>query len=370
MSTPANDAVPLHRPKPRRPFELTPLTSMASEGLALDPKLDFPPWASDEPLTACSSSNTSSTNGSTTPIEISKRTKSMLNMTASTLFGIYSHTYGDEPPTPSRLSRANSVVNVADTISLNGSSGAVSNDNNYYSKENSERQHKRKPTSVSRLIMRLSALFIFGIGYGIIVMQLHNTKTFTPAWWEEIGGYNIGFLSLWGIVGVILGSLLPWIDYFLDEPGCRSVDRESEESFDWVQIVRSIGAFVGIAYAIRKLPWESTLQVSLTLSLVNPFLWYLVDRTRTGFWVSAFVGLIGTIVLWQINPEMLQAPETYTGHLVRGVAGVDKSEEMLLGYITYETVEVGTWMLSLLFCSCVCFGNIGRKFFREGGSVV
>lgn len=34
---------------------------------------------------------------------------------------------------------------------------------------------------------------------------------------------------------------------------------------------------------------------------------------------------------------------------------------MLGGLAKQETVETGMWMLSVLFCSCVCFGNIGRR---------
>lgn len=84
-------------------------------------------------------------------------------------------------------------------------------------------------------------------------MHLRNTKTFTPAWWEEIEEYNAGYLVLWGIVGVTLGSLLPWIDYFLDEPGRGAVDGDGdgdEGTVDWIRVVRSIGAFVGIAYGV------------------------------------------------------------------------------------------------------------------------
>lgn len=72
------------------------------------------------------------------------------------------------------------------------------------------------------------------------------------------------------------------------------------------------------------------------------------------------------MILCQINPDIIQAPETYTDRLARGAAGLRPPKEMLMGYISYEAVGVGTWMWSVLFCSCVCFGNIGRKLaFRE-----
>ena len=106
----------------------------------------------------------------------------------------------------------------------------------------------------------------------------------------------------------------------------------------------------------------------MSLSLVNPFLWYLVDRTRAGFWLSTFIGITGTIILCQVNPGMIQAPETYYDRFRSAVEGnqPDGEGEMLLGVLSYETVGVGAWMWSVLFCSCVCFGNIGRKLaFRK-----
>lgn len=72
------------------------------------------------------------------------------------------------------------------------------------------------------------------------------------------------------------------------------------------------------------------------------------------------------MILCHISPGVIQAPETYTDRLARGTGGTGQPEEMLMGYISYETVGVGAWMWSVLFCSCVCFGNIGRKLaFRE-----
>ncbi|KAF8472776.1 insulin-induced protein-domain-containing protein [Kalaharituber pfeilii] len=366
----SNDGVPIYRPKPRRPFELntssgtsTPVTN------GTESRLELPSWIDDSGVYPHSLTGASTPNGS-------QRTKSLLNLTTSTLFGIYSHTYSDgtEPPTPSFLSRTNSMVNVSDT-SANGNgvppaNGAMNGTAKSNGKAKSVKQdaarpwRRRKRTPIPLLILRLAALLVFGIGYGVIVMHLHNTKTFTPAWWEEIEGYNIGYLLIWGVVGVALGSLLPWIDYFFGED--PSADGEGEERggmMDWAQVVRSVGAFVGIAYAIRKLPWQSTLQVSLTLSLVNPFLWYLIDRTRSGLWLSSFVAIAGTMVLCQINPDMIQAPETHNDRLMAGAAGAREGtgDEMLLGVVSYETVGVGAWMWSVLFCSCVCFGNIGRK---------
>lgn len=118
----------------------------------------------------------------------------------------------------------------------------------------------------------------------------------------------------------------------------------------------------------RKLPWSSTLQVSITLALVNPLLWWLIDRSKSGFLLSAAVGLAGSMVLLGVNPAMMPTPSV-TSEFFRSNAssatGEDEDElMMMLGGLlarNNEMVESGVWMLSVLFCSCVCFGNIGRR---------
>ena len=75
----------------------------------------------------------------------------------------------------------------------------------------------------------------------------------------------------WGTSGVILGNLLPWIDSKASQAtpaqneaplneGVDKVSAETKEALpgsvesslgaDWTPAVRSIGAFVGIAFAI------------------------------------------------------------------------------------------------------------------------
>lgn len=79
----------------------------------------------------------------------------------------------------------------------------------------------------------------------------------------------------WGGVGVLLGGLLPWIDVFWEEVSGRDNEvfaSKSQDSMpadviedpkprpasrsgsglgaDWNPVVRSVGAFIGIAFAI------------------------------------------------------------------------------------------------------------------------
>jgi hypothetical protein len=328
------------------------------------------------------------------------------------------------------------------------------------------------------LVLRAGLLFLLGVGYGVLV-----TRTRFPAAGHEQGRQGQGLLlmmlkqqggqggddrvahdgyewryvplALWGAAGVVLGGLLPWFDKFWERraaaaspssgrvnkagrsggDGVVYEDGESDDGgdgdgeidvdpmamptrpapvaatsaeTDWALVVRGIGAFVGIVFAIRKLPWASTMQVSLTLALTNPFLWYLIDRSKPGFLLSAAVGLAGSaafLLLGLVNPDMLlmMVPSAAAAAGVLDMPGSSSSPggsssswslfasnrtggggtsggyeaaaAAALGNGTttttlmaamgrlasQETVETTIWMLSVLFCSCVCFGNIGRR---------
>lgn len=109
----------------------------------------------------------------------------------------------------------------------------------------------------------------------------------------------------------------------------------------------------------RRLPWQSTLQVSLTLALVNPVLWYLIDRSKPGFILSAVVGITGTAVLLGVNPDMVPPPATPSPKA--NAPNITYERVIADGLISNESIGVSTWIASVLFCSCVCFGNIGRR---------
>ena len=105
------------------------------------------------------------------------------------------------------------------------------------------------------------------------------------------------------------------------------------------------------------------MQVSLTLALANPFLWYIIDRSKPGFWLSASVGLLGSAVLTGLNPEMMPAPTGFARNALyrNSTRNHDAGSPVLGAFADQETIETGIWVVSVLFCSCVCFGNIGRR---------
>lgn len=119
----------------------------------------------------------------------------------------------------------------------------------------------------------------------------------------------------------------------------------------------------------RRIPWHSTLQLSLTLALSNPTIWYLLDRSAPGFILSTTVALSGTALLLGINPDLVPSPAPLTllhqdanATLAAAVAKAATGHtELVAGLWTYESVAVATWIASVLFVSSVFFGNIGRR---------
>jgi hypothetical protein len=97
--------------------------------------------------------------------------------------------------------------------------------------------------------------------------------------------------------------------------------------------------------------------------MVNPLLWWLIDRSKPGFFLSTAVGLAGSMILLGVNPDMMPAPaHAPFRQLVNATTpSQDEVVPILGGFARQDTLETGMWMLSVLFCSCVCFGNIGRR---------
>ncbi|KAK3374883.1 insulin-induced protein [Podospora didyma] len=345
------------------------------------------------------------------------RATSLLNLTSSTLFGIYSPTSrGGDQERDYELSTPWGTG--AETPAIGSDSRLDDKTYELIKERRSGMQPRRggqtslsyfdQPLSSSpmaaggapsssaattawSLIIRAVLLFALGMGYGVLVTRLPNRQNLSAFGVDHqqdtnhLGGgggegggntYDWRYLGFWGAAGVALGSLLPWFDRVWEDTFAASPQGSSglggRPEADWALVVRGIGAFVGIVFAIRRLPWTSTMQVSLTLALANPFLWYLIDRSKPGFLLSAAVGLTGSAILMGLNPDMMPAPTAGLHHgggaagslLANGtaVAGArQRAAAALGGFASQETIETGIWMLSVLFCSCVCFGNIGRR---------
>ncbi|VBB87124.1 Putative protein of unknown function [Podospora comata] len=419
------------RPIPRRPFRLAFTSPTPPEEDSAPPSATRTPGITASDLAFLDIHNNPS-QASRNPSTISRAT-SFMNLTGSTLLGIYSPSLtpgikGDAVDTPSWDNNTGGqtpgTLQSPDpgdiderTLTLIKKRRDSSSHINREHIRNSIRTSyfpslaptaDLEPPSQAYIILsmalRASLLFALGLGYGVLVTRLPRAQNFDPQQPPTTSDEPLDwrYLLFWGASGVLLGCLLPWFDQFFipaakkngpltgkplpSSPQQQRQQNEREgrqQEADYVLVIRSIGLFVGIVFAIRKLSWTSTMQVSLTLALINPFIWYLIDRSKPGFLLSAFVGLVGTVGmiglgLKDVFPGLMPAPSFYQhgdgGGL--GSGRMRRNGSANAGYVAgsggiklvgeREVVETGVWMLSVLFCSCVCFGNIGRRLALSG----
>ncbi|KIL95315.1 hypothetical protein FAVG1_00051 [Fusarium avenaceum] len=358
----------LIRPVPRRPFDLN-LTTPTPPSENSSPPTPIP--APDPQIARFLQATPEPTSLS--------RPQSFKNLTSSTLFGIYSPTASssrdrdcDDLDTPWGTGAQTPIKRP----SIDDATFDFLKDRSHQVRRRSSiRTHEpaaplKTSPSTGALVLRGLLLFVLGVGYGVLVTSRFNGESDHLS---SGAAYNWAHLAFWGFAGVALGALFPWFDrVWEDSFGEKdneavvehnvSPNKDDDPSTDWAIAVRAIGAFVGIVFAIRKVAWASTLQVSLTLALVNPLLWWLIDRSKPGFLLSAAVGLTGSILLLGVNPDMMPAPaHAPFRHLVNATTASEDEMPILGGLARQDTLETGMWMLSVLFCSCVCFGNIGRR---------
>lgn len=243
---------PLSQPTPRRYFDLNSTDSS-------------PPTPSRRPDLFMLESDPGG--------EEPRRSGSVLNLTSSTLFGIYSHTGADE-------SGRTPIGTGAQTPRLpfpgggGGGEDRLSSPAAPFSKPvPSPKVHHVGSGQSSRpsLFLRFPLLFICGMAYGAIITHLHDDQHLAPVNVDHIDRSSWRYLLIWGTAGVILGGLLPWMDLLWGDPVEERQARQPETpklsaieggeagvessnssygSANWNQTVRGIGAFVGIAFAI------------------------------------------------------------------------------------------------------------------------
>lgn len=357
MDSPSSEGGPgprIHRPVPRRPFNLN-FTNATP-----------PPDEDSAPSTPPISANDlrfldPRFQHQLSPDSSLSRATSFKNLTSSTLSGIY------QPTTPGG--------DACDATTPWGTGAETPAAVPYTPRDRPPSPPPPAGRRAASLALRAALLFALGMGYGALVTRLPRLPHPTATAWP--------YLALWGLAGVALGSLLPWFDRVWEEtfgaprepprPLPRRLSRHSTGGTgeaDWALVVRGIGAFVGIVFAIRRLPWTSTMQASLTLALANPFLWYLIDRSKPGFLLSAAVGVAGSAVV--VGTEVGGGVVGGWGRaVVAGNGTVPVGGEAGRGVLggREAAVETGVWVVSVLFCSCVCFGNIGRRLALNGEGV-
>lgn len=107
--------------------------------------------------------------------------------------------------------------------------------------------------------VRSGLLFAFGVVYGIIALHLHENHWITPVRLGKVQRHSWQYLAYWGLGGVAIGNVLPWLDTSTSFPGWRRhvLGRaiEKKSLLSWDAAVRSVGAFVGIAFALVSIPF-------------------------------------------------------------------------------------------------------------------
>ena len=101
-------------------------------------------------------------------------------------------------------------------------------------------------------LTRLGLLFILGVAYGLLVSRLHDGGKIAPVQVQGIDRNSSLYFSLWGCAGILLGIMMPQVDALLTRYKIANIrDRSAINLWDeWYAVARSIGAFVGVAFAI------------------------------------------------------------------------------------------------------------------------
>lgn len=267
------DSPPLVHPTPRRPLPL-PLprspASAESSAARITPtreKSDLLSGQDQEPA----------------EIDPASSTGSFLNLTSSTLLGIYSPSgydslrgdpstpWGTGTHTPLRMASMEKerpiILPKSDAFSRPRASGKSFQPKFWFR------------NTLLPVLERTILLFLFGVGYGLIITHLHDKQRLAPVPVDRIDRSSWRYLILWGIVGICIGELLPWVDAFWNETMYKNKDsapstassknlRPSSSTSDederlttnfmngvvadWSSVVRGIGAFIGIAFAIVR----------------------------------------------------------------------------------------------------------------------
>ncbi|XP_070565469.1 insulin-induced gene 2 protein-like [Ptychodera flava] len=186
--------------------------------------------------------------------------------------------------------------------------------------------------ATTHMIGRGVVLFAVGVFFALVLnlLQVQRNVTLFPP--EVLASV---FSSAWwvppccGTAAALIGLLYPCLDDKWGEP--RKVNRE------WSGVMRCVAVFVGINHASAKIDFANNLQFSLTLAAMSIGLWWLFDRSRSGFGLGIGVAVLATFVT-----QLL----VYNGVYM---------------YTEPDFLYVRSWLPCIFFSGGVTIGNIGRQ---------
>ena len=214
-------------------------------------------------------------------VRLPRQNKSFLNMNSSTLFGIYDDVgastngaasvaetpWGTGAETPGHTGMGwhgtvyDSALGGADAgLSMKNAARRGSGKGKADERRSSPTRRPRSATAkYAVLAAKLAALFTFGVLYGTIVSHLHDTRQLAAVHVKGVDRESWFYITTWGCAGVALGSLLPYVDLVWSRHSTLGEGEEKEQDDNAAEspiseqindVVRSVAAFVGVAFAI------------------------------------------------------------------------------------------------------------------------
>ncbi|XP_013096609.2 insulin-induced gene 2 protein isoform X2 [Biomphalaria glabrata] len=176
--------------------------------------------------------------------------------------------------------------------------------------------------SLKNLIARGSVLFLIGVFFALVLnlLQVQRQVTVFPP--EVLASL---FSSAWwvppscGTAAAVIGLLYPCLDKQLGE--------ELRYKREWSSVMRCVAVFVGINHASAKIDFANNIQLSVSLAAMSIGLWWLFDRSRSGFGLGVGIAVLATFVT-----QLLVYNDVYR-----------------------------SWLPCVFFSGGVTMGNIGRQ---------
>lgn len=179
------------------------------------------------------------------------------------------------------------------------------------------------------MFSRAICLFLSGFVF-YIVLNLLKAPLSQDFLWKH-AGLSAAFC---GFLATVIGLLYPYMDNFLGQT--------HKYQQEWSSVMRCIAIFVGINHASAKLEFHNNIQLSLTLAAMSIGLWWLFDRSRSGFVLALLIAIFATVVtLFLVHNGLLDYTKTRLAHL-------------------------GSRIPSIFFSGGVTMGSIGRQLALSG----
>lgn len=255
----AEDGPPLFRPIPRRPFNVN-LTSPSPTDETDASDSQQPPSETD------SARFLSAANSLLAGTPSISRSSSAMNLASGALYGIYGPTatgkngvFEGDTPWGTGAQTPLEIGSVGRRAPLQRRRSS------WRSVDSGAHKDPLHTLSAGSLVVRGLCLFGLGVGYGVLLSRFQDSSPWLSgnSFAENINlSTDWKNLAFWGVAGVAWGAGMPWLDKLwydtFGEDG-EEIEMANETDLlsggedlttDWALVMRAIGAFVGIVFAI------------------------------------------------------------------------------------------------------------------------